>query len=1039
MKNFIFYILFFQTFFVAAQCPGPPQRNALINLQRSIDYLTEGKAGQIPLTDTCGNQRYAQYVEVNPDTIAYTPTSTGNTDNLSEFVYDPTGALFYIDWQGNSVEFASGGSGCDVDWLEIGNGLCPDNINDSIYKQKYASVGARYVWPGAEFLVNDSTSSGIAVVQGSRNARLALYDSQGGTFMMIDHGGSTPTVYFPVDANMVFKTTAGTPQTPVGSQVNHFAINTQDSTIQAHQYPNTMIDTNSVLNLLYTDGVGKFRSAPLQQVIDSSLAQVSQPDMQIVSGTGTGITSNADFLHNISGNMVNCADTFWTTRLIRSNIPSGYENALTNRPDAGICAQHSQSAPIAITTMNIAYGALAVGRTTNSVLQNITISPNLRFYQVKYNPGGSSIIPVAAGDYLGGIITQTHTGQVNTLSDTYTQSNGAYTMGITADSVAADGTVATSIRFFTKNTGGGASPTGTQAIHINKYQFTGIGTDANSTNRLFVSGTPRFDLGSDATGDVFYRDVSGNFTRLGIGSPGQVLTVAGGLPSWAAASGGSGTVTSFSSGNLSPLFTTSVATATTTPALSFALDNQSANIVFGGPASGGAATPTFRSLVAADLPTGAGGAWLDGGNSFGATGTLGTNDNNTVAIETNNVPRATISSGASTGGAWTMTDVTANTNTVEDVLTVQANSTGTTNTNYGVGLLFQGESSTTNNRDMARISPYWISATDVARAAYMGIELATAGGGMQRYATFESSNSGSLSLGTALAATFHRGGITTATNFTVGASGSTLILGGSTGGVTISSSGTNNISIYHSANLASSTSGLQVGNATSFTQTSGTRNYIDYNSGFAPTSGTAVHNQFAFSGTFNQTGGANGITRGIFLNQTLTAVADMRLIEIAANGSNTKGIYQTGSSVTNNFVGATAFGSTTAPGTAVDVVGTTSTEHLIGQNLTPTIAVNTGGAGTGATASMTNAQSSDLAGRFSISSGTGATTGLWATVTFDDAFGVTPVVQVYAEDADASNLKHYVNVNTTSFEFFVNGGQTDTTSYDFNFIIIGGK
>ena len=65
--------------------------------------------------------------------------------------------------------------------------------------------------------------------------------------------------------------------------------------------------------------------------------------------------------------------------------------------------------------------------------------------------------------------------------------------------------------------------------------------------------------------------------------------------------GGSGTVTSFSSGNLSPLFTTSVATATTTPALSFAQINQSANTVFSGPTSGGAAAPTFRALVLADI------------------------------------------------------------------------------------------------------------------------------------------------------------------------------------------------------------------------------------------------------------------------------------------------------------------------------------------------------------------------------------------------------------------------------------------------------
>lgn len=65
--------------------------------------------------------------------------------------------------------------------------------------------------------------------------------------------------------------------------------------------------------------------------------------------------------------------------------------------------------------------------------------------------------------------------------------------------------------------------------------------------------------------------------------------------------GGSGTVTSFSSGNLSPLFTTSVATATTTPALSFTLSTQSANTVFSGPTSGGAAAPTFRALVLADI------------------------------------------------------------------------------------------------------------------------------------------------------------------------------------------------------------------------------------------------------------------------------------------------------------------------------------------------------------------------------------------------------------------------------------------------------
>ena len=48
------------------------------------------------------------------------------------------------------------------------------------------------------------------------------------------------------------------------------------------------------------------------------------------------------------------------------------------------------------------------------------------------------------------------------------------------------------------------------------------------------------NLGSDATGDLYYRNSGGGLARLPIGSSGQVLTVgSGGLPVWAAASGGS--------------------------------------------------------------------------------------------------------------------------------------------------------------------------------------------------------------------------------------------------------------------------------------------------------------------------------------------------------------------------------------------------------------------------------------------------------------------------------------------------------------------
>src|SRR6185312_8834131 len=70
-----------------------------------------------------------------------------------------------------------------------------------------------------------------------------------------------------------------------------------------------------------------------------------------------------------------------------------------------------------------------------------------------------------------------------------------------------------------------------------------------------------------------------------------------------ASTGGTGTVTTFSAGNLSPIFTTAVSNPTTTPALSFSLATQLANTVLAGPTSGGAATPTYRTLQPLDIPS----------------------------------------------------------------------------------------------------------------------------------------------------------------------------------------------------------------------------------------------------------------------------------------------------------------------------------------------------------------------------------------------------------------------------------------------------
>ncbi len=80
--------------------------------------------------------------------------------------------------------------------------------------------------------------------------------------------------------------------------------------------------------------------------------------------------------------------------------------------------------------------------------------------------------------------------------------------------------------------------------------------ETNAASRILQLGTAsgvkyaKLDLGSDATGDLFYRNSSGNLTRLGIGTTGQVLTVAGGLPSWGAGGGGGGDLTDGDKGDI---------------------------------------------------------------------------------------------------------------------------------------------------------------------------------------------------------------------------------------------------------------------------------------------------------------------------------------------------------------------------------------------------------------------------------------------------------------------------------------------------------
>lgn len=329
-------------------------------------------------------------------------------------------------------------------------------------------------------------------------------------------------------------------------------------------------------------------------------------------------------------------------------------------------------------------------------------------------------------------------------------------------------------------------------------------------------------------------------------------------------------------------------------------------------------------------PSAGAGDITNGGNTTGAAVTIGTNDDFGLNLETAGVTRMAITGATTTGGAVTITNVTANTNTVQDVLTIQTNSTGTAAASFGGGILFQGESSTTNNQDMARIGAVWTTATHASREAKVSIQLGNNAGALAEIANFNvsGSNSGQLSIGSSSALLITNGTITPATG---------LVIGGASQNITISSTGAStNLTLDQSSNGATTAGGIVVGDAATFTQTSGTRNYMNFNYGFAPTSGTAIHNQLVFSGTFNQTGGASGITRGIYLNQTLTAVADFRALEITANTANAKALYITGASSTSNIVGGVMFGSTSTVSAVAAIEVSSTTKGVLLPRMTTT-------------------------------------------------------------------------------------------------------
>lgn len=291
--------------------------------------------------------------------------------------------------------------------------------------------------------------------------------------------------------------------------------------------------------------------------------------------------------------------------------------------------------------------------------------------------GLAGAVTLAAGSN----ITITPTG--NTLTIASTAAGAVTSVGLTMPAIfsvanspiTSSGTLAVTLATETANTvwagpttGAAAAPTFRALVSadlpagvgtVTSVTFTGDGTVLSSTpsSAVTTTGTLTAALANAAGGTLFGRNATTTgapayTTAPVLGIPGTSTgtialassTASGKFIITAPASASTPTLTLPTTSNVlagqfagdGVIYSASLVTASAAGTLTLpSPSNQNANIVFAGPASGGAATPSFRALVAADIASGTV-LWNTLGNASGAltlaNGTNASTFNHTSAV-----------------------------------------------------------------------------------------------------------------------------------------------------------------------------------------------------------------------------------------------------------------------------------------------------------------------------------------------------------------------------------------------------------------------
>ena len=322
---------------------------------------------------------------------------------------------------------------------------------------------------------------------------------------------------------------------------------------------------------------------------------------------------------------------------------------------------------------------------------------------------------------------------------------------------------------------------------------------------------------------------------------------------------GGGTVNSVGLALPVSVFTVSGSPVTTTGTLTGAFATQSANLVFAGPTTGSAATPTFRALVLADLPSGISASFtnITSGTNTTAAMVLGTGSSLTVSgtgtnVSTAMTPAGTLNNCVKWGSAGVLGDAGAPCGVSGINLTVNGGSNLGTPVNFQNGATVNGMTVNFSNPSSSNVQ------------ASVNGTLAIAGGGTS--ATTKAAAFDALSPTTTNGDLILRSGGTNA-RLAIGTNGQCLLVAsllpswGACATGTISGSGTTNfIPIFTSAtSLGTSPLSLSGGTITS-TDPVSVPQLIISGVGQARYSGESSQGAIIFNGTASNTDSAGELT-----------------------------------------------------------------------------------------------------------------------------------------------------------------------------------